>query len=428
MDKGLLERILLDQQEDLERQREETYCHRAEEKMIDLDSNLAQVVIGVRRSGKSTLCFNALEQAGVCYAYVNFDDERLVDLQLSDLDSVLELLYKIYGNITHLFLDEIQNIDGWHLFANRMLRKRLHLVITGSNSHLLSGELASHLTGRHHPIELLPFSFIDFCNINGVKTTPLTTKNRGLLAATFELYLRQGGFPELIKEKDHRSYIDNLTGNIIEQDIKRRFGIRHIDTLRHLACHLLNNVPTLLVKDSLQKLFDMGSTHTLGNYLSYLNQTYLLSFVSKYSTKSKIRIRNEKVYAIDVAFMNQRADAFSGDNYGWRMETIVYLELRRRTHTQGQDVYYYNDGGAECDFIVCEGNRTVSAYQVTMSLSSAKTRRREVKGCVAAATATHCERLYILTANESEQITTACGKTINVMPVWEWLAQAGNPR
>lgn len=419
-----LERILLEQKEEIELQREAIFCRRREENLIDLGSNLAQVVIGVRRSGKSTLCFNALEHAGVKYAYVNFDDERLVELNLSDFDTVLELLYKIYGDFTHLFLDEIQNIDGWHLFANRMLRKKVHLLITGSNSRLLSGELASHLTGRHHPIELYPFSFSDFCNISNVQTSPLTTKNRGLVAAAFERYLKQGGFPELMNEKDHKSYVDNLVNNIIEQDIKHRFGIRYSDTLRRLANHLLNEVPTFLVKDKLLTLFNIGSRHTLGNYLSYLNQTYLLSFVSKYTAKSRLRTRNEKMYAIDVAFMNQRADAFSGENYGWRLETIVYLELRRRCRSLSQDVYYYNEGGAECDFIVCDGNRAIAAYQVAMNIASAKTRRREIKGCIAASVATKCEKLYILTTNESETITTEGCPNIVVMPTWEWLIKS----
>jgi len=163
MERNKLERIVLDQQEELERFRTGYYCFRKEESLIDLKSNLAQVVIGVRRSGKSTLCINALERAKVKYAYVNFDDERLLNITVDDMDSILEVLYKVYGEFSYLLLDEVQDIDGWHLFVNRMLRKKMHIVLTGSNSKLLSGELASHLTGRHHQIELLPFSFADFC-------------------------------------------------------------------------------------------------------------------------------------------------------------------------------------------------------------------------------------------------------------------------
>src|SRR5574344_1119640 len=122
MEYNKLERIVLDQQEELEGFRIGDYCVRKEETLIDLNSNLAQVVIGVRRSGKSTLCINALERAKVRYAYVNFDDERLLDISVDDMDPILEVLYKIYGDFTHLLLDEVQNVNGWHLFVNRMLR------------------------------------------------------------------------------------------------------------------------------------------------------------------------------------------------------------------------------------------------------------------------------------------------------------------
>ena len=273
MDTRELERVLLDQKEELEALRNKSFCHRLEESQIDLNSNLAQVVIGVRRSGKSTLCFNALEKSKVRYAYVNLDDENLYGLTVKDMNDILQVLYSIYGNFTHLFLDEIQNIKGWHLFVNRMLRKGMHVLLTGSNSKLLSGELASHLTGRHHTIELLPFSFRDWCNYNGIATAPLTTKNMGILMGAFDKYLRQGGFPELLIERNHTSYIDSLFHNIITQDIQKRFNVKYIDSLERLAGHLLNISPTIIVKDKLQEQFGFKSHHTLGNYLSYLAQT-----------------------------------------------------------------------------------------------------------------------------------------------------------
>ncbi len=396
----------------------------AQEQLINLQSQLAQIVIGVRRSGKSTLCLNALEASGVKYAYVNFDDERLADIELTELDVILETLYKVYGEFTHLFLDEIQNVEGWHLFANRMLRKRMHLVLTGSNSKLMSGELASHLTGRHHRIELLPFSFADFCLYKKVATAPLTTKNRGLLAAAFDEYLHQGGFPELMIEKDAKSYIDSLLNNIVMQDIQKRFKIRYVDTLLRLVNHLLNESPALIVKERLQELFAFNSSHTLGNYLSFLTQTYLICTVYKFSPKSRVRAVGEKCYAIDVAFMNNRSNAFAGENLGWRMETLVYLELRRRAQSISLDIYYYADRGAEADFIVCDGNQAQAVYQVSYSLQQPKTRNREIRGAVAAAKATNSETLYILTDHEAETITTVDGYRINVLPVWEWMLGA----
>ena len=418
-----IEKVLLEQQDELEALEGEVLIHRPEEDLINLKSKLAQVVIGVRRSGKSTLCFNALRKAGVHYAYANFDDERLEELETQDLDNVLQTLYKIYGKFDYLFLDEIQNIDGWPLFVNRLLRQRIHIIITGSNAKLLSTELATHLTGRHHKIELFPFSFKDWCTIKEVDYTRLTTKNKGLLSKAYEEYFRQGGFPELVSgEENPKEYISTLIDNIISQDIKKRYKIRNIDALKRLTHHILNETPTLIVKDTLQKIIGIKSERTLGNYLMYLNQTYLISTISKYSSRSRERARNEKSYAIDVAFMDKRENAFSGENLGWRLETIVYLELLRRKAGTENDIYYYQGRSAEADFVVCDGNKTLAVYQVSYDISNERTRKREIKGCIAGAKATKCDNIILITDHESE-IIEKDGYTIQVIPIWEWLTR-----
>ena len=418
-----IEKVLLEQQDELEALEGEVLIHRPEEDLINLNSKLAQVVIGVRRSGKSTLCFNALRKAGVHYAYANFDDERLEELETKDLDNVLQTLYKIYGKFDYLFLDEIQNIDGWPLFVNRLLRQRIHIIITGSNAKLLSTELATHLTGRHHKIELFPFSFKDWCTIKEVDYTRLTTKNKGLLSKAYDEYFRQGGFPELISgEENPKEYISTLIDNIISQDIKKRYKIRNIDALKRLTHHILNETPTLIVKDTLQKIIGIKSERTLGNYLMYLNQTYLISTISKYSSRSRERARNEKSYAIDVAFMDKRENAFSGENLGWRLETIVYLELLRRKAGTENDIYYYQGRSAEADFVVCDGNKTLAVYQVSYDISNDKTRKREIKGCIAGAKATKCDNIFLITDHESEVIEED-GYSIQVVPIWEWLTR-----
>ncbi len=418
-----IEKVLLEQQDELEALEGEVLIHRPEEDLINLNSKLAQVVIGVRRSGKSTLCFNALRKAGVHYAYANFDDERLEELERQDLDNVLQTLYKIYGKFDYLFLDEIQNIDGWPLFVNRLLRQKIHIIITGSNAKLLSTELATHLTGRHHKIELFPFSFKDWCSIKDVEYTRLTTKNKGLLSKAYEEYFRQGGFPELISgEENPKEYISTLIDNIISQDIRKRYKIRNIDALKRLAHHILNETPTLIVKDTLQNIIGIKSERTLGNYLMYLNQTFLISTISKFSSRSRERARNEKSYAIDVAFMDKRENAFSGENLGWRLETIVYLELLRRKAGTENDIYYYQGRSAEADFVVCDGNKTLAVYQVSYDISNGKTRKREIKGCIAGAKATKCDNLFLITDHESE-IIEEDGYTIQVIPIWEWLTR-----
>lgn len=416
-----IEKVLLEQQDELEALKGEMLIHRPEEDLINLRSKLAQVVVGVRRSGKSTLCFNALNKAGVHYAYANFDDERFEKLETGDLDNILQTLYKIYGNFDYLFFDEIQNVDGWPLFVNRLLRQKLHILITGSNAKLLSNELASHLTGRHHKVELFPFSFRDWCTIKNLDYTRLTTKNRGLISKAYEEYFHQGGFPELISgEENPKEYISTLIDNIITQDIKRRYGIRNIDALKKLTHHILNETPKIIVKDTILDTIGIGSERTLSNYLVYLNQTYLLSTINKYSAKSRERTRDEKSYAIDPSFMDKRENAFSGENLGWRLETIVYLELLRRKAGTENDIYYFQGRNAEADFVVCDGNITLAVYQVSYDISNEKTRRREIKGCIAGAKATKCSNIFLITDHESDIIQKE-GYTIKVIPVWEWL-------
>lgn len=420
MDKRILETILTDQAEELALKQAIRFCQRNEEDSIDLNSTQAQVVIGVRRSGKSTLCYNALMRNGVKFAYVNFDDERLIRLTGDDLNDVLEVLYKINGDFNYLFIDEIQNIPEWYLFVNRLLRKHMHVIITGSNAKLLSGELATHLTGRHHSIKLYPFSFSEYCEVRGVDTKSKSTRAIAARRAAFDDYMRQGGFPELLTINNHRDYIDGLVNNILKRDIEQRFRVVHTTAFEEMSQHLLNIAPAVVVEKVLQETFGFKSQHTAKNYLSYLKQAYLLVGLHKYSPKSRQRIVDEKVYPIDVALMNKRADAFAGDNLGWRLETIVYMELLRKYKLHGLDIYYFRNRYGECDFVVCEDRKAVLAVQVSYDISSEKTRKREIAGLLLAARHTGCENLLLLTDHNDEDVTHD-GYTIAIRPVFDYV-------
>lgn len=422
MDKRILETILSDQQEELELKSSSHFCRRKEEELIDLTSSQAQVVIGVRRSGKSTLCYNVLQNAGVKYAYVNFDDERLASLRAEDLNDVLEVLYKICGNFTHLFIDEIQNIPEWYLFVNRLLRRNMHVILTGSNAKLLSGELSTHLTGRHKPISLYPFSFAEYCEYKQVDTVRQTTQAIAFRRAAFDEYMKQGGFPELLTMSDTRGYVNTLVDNILKRDIEQRFKITYKAAFEQMAQHLLNVSPTIVVDKSLQETFGFKSEHTSKNYVNYLREAYLLISLRKYSPKSRQRIVGEKVYPVDVALMNQRNDAFAGENLGWRLETVVYIELLRRCKRKGLDIYYYSERYGECDFVICQGNHAIEAVQVSYDILNAKTRKREIAGLLLAAKKTGCKKLLLITDHQYEDIKEG-EYEIHVRPVYEYLLQ-----
>ena len=423
MNLQLIEEALTEQKQEMQRYLQCTTCSRSEEALVNLDSEIAQVIIGVRRSGKSTLCRNVLRDSKIAFAYVNFDDERLALLTGDDLNEVLRLLYNIYGNFECLFIDEIQNIPEWYLFVNRLLRQGMHILITGSNAKLLSGELATHLTGRHSQIELLPFSFREYCAYNQVDTETRTTQADAFRHSAFANYLKSGGFPEIVKRSSSMSYIDDLMQNIIYRDIRTRYNLRYMATFSRLAAHLLNVCPVKVNVKELQELFHIGSYQTMENYIDYLKQAYLLIGVHKYSTKSRLRIRDEKLYAVDPALMSNRLDAFSGENLGWRLETIVLLELLRRHRPYRRDVYYYDETAGEADFLVCKGNQTLEVIQVSYDISNPKTRKRELKGLDLAAKATGCKNLTLITNYHQEASMTENGLPVRSVSVVNWLLE-----
>lgn len=419
VDKRSIEFALTEQKEEIESKSDSNFCQRAEENAIELQSPQAQVVIGVRRSGKSTLCYQALRRQGVGFAYADFDDERLGGIESAQLNDVLEVLYKLYGDFKYLFLDEVQNVEGWHLFVNRLLRRGMHVIITGSNARLLSSDLATHLTGRSKEIALYPFSFKEFCAVKKVDVESQTTKAEAFRRAAFDEYMQQGGFPELMQVADSHRYVMNLVGNILQRDIEQRYSIAYKSAFEKLAHHLLNNAPTIVSSKDIAATFEFKSVHTVKNYIDYLKQAYLLIGVHKYSPKSRMRMTHEKLYAIDVAMMNHRENAFTGANLGYRLETIVFVHLLRRAKMDGEDVYYLRERSGECDFVVCRGNTVVQAIQVSYDISGEKTRRREINGLLLAAHTTGCRNLLLLTDHERSDITVD-GLEISVRPVYEW--------
>jgi len=419
IDKRTLEVIFSDQKEELDNWSDEQLCSRNEQSLVDLNSPQAQVVIGVRRSGKSTLCLQTLTGIKEKFAYADFDDERLVNITTNQLNDVLEVLYKIYGDFNYIFFDEIQNIDGWPLFVNRLLRKKIHIILTGSNAKLLSTDLATHLTGRSSEIELYPFSFPEYCVMKNVDYNIRTTKGIAEQRNTFDEYLKNGGFPELLYVKNKKKYISDLINNILKRDIEQRYKIAYPAEFENMAHHLLNISPYIVSTKDLADLFGFKSHHTVQNYVKYLKEAYVLLGVKKYSQKSKMRTVAEKVYPIDVAFMDQRENAFAGENLGWRLETIVLIHLIRKCKKNGWDVYYLSDRSGECDFVVCDKNKVLQCIQVSYDISSEKTRKREINGLILGYKRTKCSNLLLLTDHEYEELEKD-GLRIEIKPVYEW--------
>ena len=411
--------IVAEQKEEFLSEDFASFCPREEERQIDLKSHLTQVVIGVRRSGKSTMCRKVLREANVKAAYVNFDDERLAKTQTSDLNNILEALYIVYGDFQYLFLDEVQNIEGWPLFVNRLLRQKMHLIVTGSNAKLLSNELTTHLTGRHHKITLFPFSFEEYARMKQLDTQALTTKGQAAVKRELNTYLMNGGLPELLIEKDSQGYIMALLEAIIKRDITLRFKVRYPEVLQRLATYLIDNFAQEYNATTIAELLGV-SDHTIDTYCGYLQEAFLLLALKKFSYKSRERIRDSKIYVIDNAFISNRTNTFSTENLGWRLENAIYIELLHRASKRFADVFYYRDRTFEVDFIVAKDGVVEELYQVCYDMTNEKTRKREVNSLLQGATKFHCSNLTILTFDEQETITEG-DYTIQVKSASQWL-------
>lgn len=423
-----LKRILSNQKAELDLVDLEALCSRKEEQEIQLNSKLAQIVIGVRRSGKSTLCMKVLMQSGVHFAYVNFDDERLQKVGVEELDIILQELYAIYGSFTHLFLDEVQNVDGWHLFVNRLLRQGIKLVLTGSNANLLSGELSTHLTGRYHQIELYPFSFSEYCTIRGVDTHGMTTKAYGLRDKALDEYLMSGGFPELIAspEISKRDYLFSLREAIVKKDICQRYKIRYKQTLSDLANRLLDWFCQEKSYNDIAKEMSINSVHTVKNYITYLQNAYLLCLLPKFSLKSSERNSARKMYAVDNAFISQHENALLTESFGLRLENVVAVELLRRLHSEYEQLYYLRKvQDFEVDFVVVESSHVRELIQVTYDFvePSAKLYNREVNGLIKGSHLTRCDNLTLIMMRGEPRDIQVEGKIVHCVLAADWLLQ-----
>lgn len=424
IDEKQILQVLAEQQDEIRSYKPQKWVTRREESLFEFDTNMAQVVIGVRRSGKSTLCHKVLLEHGVKYAYVNLDDDRLANMQTEDLNTVLSCVYQLYGtDVPYLLLDEIQDVDGWYLFVNRLLRTSLRIFITGSNAKLLSGELATHLTGRYNEIRLFPFSFAEFCSFHNIDVTGITTKADAERKRAFMDYIHNGGFPEMQNLRNKRGYVESLMEAILQKDIQKRFKIRNIEVLRKIAHYLINNACQEVNYDELSGLLGIADK-TVKKYVDYLGQAFMIQLLSRYSFKAKERIRGQKAYVVDAGLQSHRDNVLAPENLGWRLENVVYVELLRRCADECLDIYYYkpNPKAKEVDFVVCDKGRALELVQVAYDIDSPKTYERETSSLVKASEVLRCDRLTLVAMTPSRTVVKD-GKTIQILSAVGWLTR-----
>ena len=390
---------------------------------IVLDSSLAQIVTGIRRCGKSVLCRTALANAGLDFGYVNFDQPSLANVTANDLNEVLKAVYVVYGDVRHLFFDEIQNVPSWQLFVNTLLRQGKRVVLTGSNSRLLTDDLATHLTGRFIATELMPFSFGEYrAWLKRGKVR--TTADKAQLRRDYDRYFLHGGMPESFTYPDIREYASTLYHSILMRDVLKRHRLRDAKRFMDTAYVIMNNFASEISCNRLAGQLGFKNAVTVQSYVGYLTESYLIRTLPMYGSKAYERTRIGKAYAIDPGFISYFSGFSNIDgNYGRRLENIVFLQLCRMQREMDAEVFFYRDNHHEVDFLLRQYNRVWKLMQVSYDISGEKTRKRELSALFAAGSKLRCGDLTLITDHENGA-ETQDGMTVRIVDVVTWLMES----
>ncbi|MEJ2052272.1 MAG: ATP-binding protein [Calditrichaceae bacterium] len=365
---------------------------------IDINNSFVTILSGVRRCGKSTLLHQLMEKANRFY-YFNFEDPRAINFEVPDFNKLDQIFHEEFGESQYYFFDEIQNVSDWERFVRRLHDTGKYVFITGSNASLLSRELGDRLTGRHLSYELFPFSYKEMLLLN----------DRVKSASSFMNYLNAGGFPEFLKFKNNQ-ILHQLLKDIITRDIVARYQIRDQKILLELAIYLISNVGKEFSYNRLKNHFNLGSVNTVITYISYLEDSYLLFTVPKFSfSYTKQRAFSNKIYCIDTGMSRVNTASMTPDK-GRSLENLVFLHLRKSTH----EIFYFRNH-SECDFLVKEQGMITKAIQVCYELNDENI-KRELNGLKDAMLATKASEGYIITFDQRDEI-----EGIPIIPAWKFI-------
>jgi len=340
-----------------------------------MQKDLIKIIIGIRRSGKSTLMKQIIEELkenGVVDSriiYLNFEDYHIREYK--DTDRLYNYLEKnvIEGDKTYIFLDEIQEVENFEQVVNSLnATKDVDIYLTGSNSKMLSGEYATLLTGRYKSFKVFPFSFKELLEYHS------TNDKKELL----NLFIRYGGFPIIQSfdlEDQKISILRDLYDSIVIKDIVQRHNVSGVDTLDKYISYLLNTVASQFSAKNIINYFKnegrIISKETLYNYISYAKEVLLIYSAKRYDLKGKkLLTTNEKYFVNDQGLRATKFDNVK--DIEKVLENIVFFELLRR----GYEVTVGSIGDKEIDFIATKNN-TIEYYQVTYIMETSKTRDRE---------------------------------------------------
>jgi len=407
-----LKEILADQR--LQLQNKESGIPREVDYKYLVSTPFITVISGIRRSGKSTLLYQ-LTKYFKEFHYVNFDDERFFDFEVTDFKTLMLVLNQ-FSETKTIFIDEIQNIPSWERFVRRIYDEGYKIFITGSNSKLLSSELSTHLTGRYIKTELFPFSFTEYLTFHKINFRNSDSGVKAQLLKYFDKYLEEGGFPEYTAYSDTQQ-LQNIYEDIIYKDLIARFGIKNTKALKQLAHYYFTNFTNEVSYNSLKSVLGIKSINTIKDYTDFLSQAYLLFECYKfdYSLKKQLTY-SKKVYVIDNGLRNKISFRFNTD-IGKLLENLVYIQLRK----EHRKVWHFKTtNNYEVDFVVEEESPVL--YQVSYNIEDKKTLNREIRSLIIAADELKTKKLFLLTYNKFDTINSN-DLQIRVIPVWFWLTE-----
>lgn len=420
MDKLVLKQILRDNQEEVER-------YVVFPRDVRLDKFPCYVLVGVRRAGKSYMLYHRIQQLlaeGHGWdeiLYLNFEDERLENFTSEDFNRLLECHQEMYGKRPMLFLDEIQNIEGWHKFARRMADSNYTILITGSNAKMLSGEINTTLGGRFLTSEIYPYSFKEYLDAHRIpwdENDIISTEGRAKVVRCFYEYLHYGGLPASAMMPAKRDYLSSVYQKIYMGDIIARNNITNVAGIRILVRKMAESVCRPIsynrVNNLLSSVGGKLSLATTIKYVEYCENAWLLMRVRNYATSLADKESNCKYYFIDTGILG----LFLIDKDTMLLENLVALQLFRiYGHDMDNERVFFYKTGYEVDFYVPEDEL---AIQVSYSLLDDETIKRETEALSKLPGHLSCRRRLILTYDDENSITDKHG-TIEVLPTWKWL-------
>ncbi len=399
-----------------------------------LKTNVVLAIIGVRRSGKSFLMRQTIKrliekgEKRKNILMVNFEDSRFAELKPEVLEQVFETYLESLkpDSKPFVFLDEVHNVPKWEKWVRTMHELgKAKIVVSGSSSKLLSGELATVLTGRHLDIVVFPLSFKEFLQFENLEIKSELDKvaKKTELNQLFNKYLEFGGFPEVVLSSEKKQLLLTYFEDILIKDIEKRFKLRKREKLRALARFYLTNISGKISFNSVKKFLEI-TTNTAEKFSSYLEEANTVFFVKKFSFKTKEQEKAaRKVYCVDVGLANAVGFKFSA-NLGKALENIVAIELKKKESTDPNTKTYYwgNPLHEEVDFAVKKGNSIEQLIQVCWNPNEYKTKERETKALIKASKELKCSKLLVITSNYKGEEKIK-GKKIKFTPITDWLLQ-----